>query len=445
LTQLDRDVAADPQRPARAEDAEPAHPDDVQPGQEAPTPRRPPRFPSFDGLRAIAAGTVLGVHVAFVSGLTLRDASVGIYTSRLEIGVAVFFLISGFLLYRPFVVAHLAGERDPVTRSFWIRRLLRIVPAYWVALFVTTTILHETVGPGGWEGYATHYLFLQIYFPSQIEAGITQAWTLCVEMSFYFLLPIYAAIVGRHREAQPPRRRLARSIVGVFVLVALSLVWRFIVLSYQGHGQTLSTMTVWLPATFDLFALGMLLAVLSAWTHQHDSEPGWMSRWWFPWASWFLAAVTFWGVSHLGLSREALYQKTYADIARQTLYGVFAVFLLLPAVFGPQRQGAIRRFLEWWPLASLGVISYGVYLWHQTLIDQLVKHYRQWFGMRLFFNVGFWGMFGEIFGAAVVVAAVSYFVIEKPAQSAKRFFAWFDTPRRTASSARPIAAGDPAP
>ena len=71
--------------------------------------RATPRFPAFDGLRAIAAITVLGVHSAFVSGLTSRDPAVGIYTARLEAGVAVFFLISGFLLYRPFVVAHLRG------------------------------------------------------------------------------------------------------------------------------------------------------------------------------------------------------------------------------------------------------------------------------------------------------------------------------------------------
>jgi peptidoglycan/LPS O-acetylase OafA/YrhL len=417
------DLASPPEEPPPPVDAEAG---EVRPGHETPTPRRPPRFPCFDGLRAIAAGTVLGVHVAFISGLTLRNASVGIYTSRLEIGVAVFFLISGFLLYRPFIVAHLAGERDPVTGSFWVRRLLRIIPAYWVALFVTTTILHGPIGPGGWRAYLAHYGFAQIYFPSQIESGITQAWTLCVEMSFYLVLPLYAAFVGRRRSTQSPERRLARALVGVGVLVVISLVWRFIVLSYQGHGQLLSTMTVWLPAELDLFALGMALAIASAWMHLRDSEPKWMSRRWFPWASWLVALVAFWGSSHLGISREALYVKTYANISMQTLYGVFSFFLLLPAIFGPQHRGLIRQFLQWWPLSSLGVVSYGLYVWHQTLIDQLIRHYTALFGQRLFFNVGFWGMFGEIFGSAVVVATVSYFVVEKPALRAKRFFEWFD-------------------
>ena len=77
---------------------------------------------------AIAAISVLLLHTAWASGFTLRS-SLGIYASRLEIGVSIFFLISGFLLYRPFVASHLSGRASPNTRRFWERRLLRIVPA----------------------------------------------------------------------------------------------------------------------------------------------------------------------------------------------------------------------------------------------------------------------------------------------------------------------------
>jgi peptidoglycan/LPS O-acetylase OafA/YrhL len=382
---------------------------------EAAAPRRPPRFPAFDGLRAIAMATVLGVHTAFVSGLTFRRPDVGIYTARLEIGVAVFFLISGFLLYRPFAVAHLAAGPRPGTAAFWVRRLLRIVPAYWVALFVTTTILHATpMGPGGTKAYVTHYLFVQLYFPGEVDSAsaITQAWTLCVEMSFYLILPLYAAVIGRRRTARSANRRFTRELVGLVVLVAISLVYRFWDLSMQHHGLVYQYMTEWLPAELDLFALGMLR---------------WMSRWWFPWASWIAAGVAYVGVCHLGVPTSVTYVKSDLDIARQTLYGVFAFFLLLPAVFGPQRRGTIRRFLRSWPVRSLGVISYGVYLWHQALIAELIKYYPRLFHMRLFFNVAFWPMYGEILGAGIVVATVSYFVIEKPALRLKRLrpLGWF--------------------
>jgi len=413
---------------------------------ETPAPLRPPRFPAFDGLRAIAMATVVGVHTAFVSGLTFRDHTAAIYAARLEIGVAVFFLISGFLLYRPFAVAHLAAGPRPRTGAFWVRRLLRIVPAYWVALFLTTTIIHATpIGPGGMRAYLSHYLFAQIYLPGQVipASGITQAWTLCVEMSFYLMLPLYAAAIGLRRNSRSPNQRLARELAGLVVLVAISLVYRFWVLSLQRHGLIYKYMILWLPGELDLFSVGMLLAILSAWTHQRGHEPRWLSRWWFPWASWALAAVAFVGVSHIGVPTTVTYVKTYLDITRQTLYGTFAFFLLLPAVFGPQHRGAIRRFLCSWPMASLGVISYGVYLWHQALISELIKYYPRLFGMKLFFNVAFWGMFGEILGAGIVVASLSYFIIEKPALRLKRLrpLGWF---KQTSPGADPVAGSQPA-
>ena len=83
------------------------------------------RFPCFDGFRAAAALSVLLLHVAGSSGATQRNRDLGPYLARLDVGVAVFFLISGFLLYRPFVDAHIAGGRAPATLAFFRRRFLR--------------------------------------------------------------------------------------------------------------------------------------------------------------------------------------------------------------------------------------------------------------------------------------------------------------------------------
>jgi peptidoglycan/LPS O-acetylase OafA/YrhL len=86
---------------------------------------------------------------------------IGDYTARLDIGVTVFFLISGFLLYRPFVLARF-HEAQPVRgRDFARRRLLRIVPAYWLAL----TVLAIYPGLVGiWtHDWWIYYGFLQIY------------------------------------------------------------------------------------------------------------------------------------------------------------------------------------------------------------------------------------------------------------------------------------------
>src|SRR5918911_1023029 len=88
-------------------------------------------FPAFDGLRALAAGAVALTHSAFISGFNIRNNAWGPYFARLDIGVAVFFVISGFLLYRPFVLARFAVSDSPATLPYFQRRFLRIFPAFW--------------------------------------------------------------------------------------------------------------------------------------------------------------------------------------------------------------------------------------------------------------------------------------------------------------------------
>ncbi len=86
-----------------------------------------PRFPLLDSLRAIAALCVFGVHLPFAYRLP-ADNPFKPYLLQLNAGVALFFLISGFLLYRPFAQARFAGERHPGATAFATRRALRIAP-----------------------------------------------------------------------------------------------------------------------------------------------------------------------------------------------------------------------------------------------------------------------------------------------------------------------------
>ncbi len=403
-------------------------PPDIEPGPEAPTPRRPPRFPAFDGLRAIAAVTVVGVHTAFVSGFDGRQPGFGIYAARLEIGVSVFFLISGFLLYRPFVVAHLAGTIMPRVGAFWARRLLRIVPAYWLVLFVMTTLWHNPpgIGPSGWWSQTVHYMFLQIYFPDQVVKGLSAAWSLCVEMTFYLFVPFYAMVIRRGRARRTAGQAMRREFVGLVCMIAASYTWRSIVIAHQTpKGGWWALATVWLPAYLDLFALGMFLAATSAWFHQHDNEWRIFSNPLFPLASWICAGACFWGVSHLGIPTVPLYEETYRDLTRQLLYGGFAFFLLLPAVYGPQGRGKgpVRWFLGTWPMASLGVISYGIYLWHEPWIYRILHS-----GPYVDFSLNFGAFFACVLGLSIVSASLSYFIVEKPILRYKNTLSWWRKP-----------------
>jgi peptidoglycan/LPS O-acetylase OafA/YrhL len=375
-------------------------------------PRRHQAFPCFDGLRAIAAVSVIIVHTSFPTGFSTRNHFWGAYTSRLEVGVAVFFLISGFLLYRPFVAAHLGDRPVPAVRPYLKRRLLRIVPAYWVALFFAAFVLH-TVNPPirDLKSIVIYFGFLQIYFPHYVLHGINAAWTLCVEMSFYLFLPLYAWAVARWVRRSDVATRLRCELLGLVGLIAVSIVWRAVVYAHPSGQQT--SAGTWLPAQLDQFALGMGLAVASVWWSEHRKEPAVFRGRWIPPVSWAIAVCAFWAVStQTGLPRIPIYLLTFGEVlARQWLYAAFAFFLLIPAVFGPQDKGVVRGLLRSRPMVAIGLISYGIYLWHETWMLKVLD----WLHRPLF-QSSFLTLTLAVAGLSVLSAAASYVLIEQPFQ-----------------------------
>ena len=166
---------------------EPRVPDAVAP------PPRHPRFPLADGVRAVAVLCVVAVHAVTTVG---ADGSVpGRLALHLNVGVTIFFLLSGFLLYRPFVAARMEAKAGPRTLAYARRRFLRIVPAYWLALSIL--IVYPGVG-GLWsDAWPVYYGFGQVYSQDTILGGIGPAWTLCTEVVFYAFLPLYAFVLAR--------------------------------------------------------------------------------------------------------------------------------------------------------------------------------------------------------------------------------------------------------
>ena len=97
------------------------------------------------------------------------------------------------------------------------------------------------------------------------------------------------------------------------------------------------------------------------------------------------------------------------------LYGLTAFFFLLPGIFGPQDQGTIRRLLRNRVVQALGVVSYGIYLWHENWIEKFLD----WRGIAPF-SGDFWPMLGAVLGLTIASAAVSYVLVERPALRLKR-------------------------
>jgi peptidoglycan/LPS O-acetylase OafA/YrhL len=315
------------------------------------------RYPLIDGLRAAAALGVLLTHSAISSGLVTAGGTGFRYAQRLEVGVTIFFVISGFVLYRPFLVARLEAAELPRVGRYARRRALRIVPAYWIALTVSALVLARwsVFTP---KGLLAYYGFGQIYSQSTLTGGLIQAWTLDVEVTFYVFIPVWAWLLRR-----ASLRQEAYALVG---LALASLAWKAAFV-WSGSPSDVHD-TAWLhslPAYLDQFALGMGLAVASV------SARGVRVR--RPVLLWALALLAFWAVSvEIGIGR-ALFEPydRWQYMARHALYAVIGVSLVTAAVAATPRRGVVGRVLGHPVALWLGVVSYGIYLWHVTVLQAL--------------------------------------------------------------------------
>ena len=357
-------------------------------------------FPAFDGFRGIAALAVLVTHVSFLTEANLMTG--GSLLARLDAGVAVFFVISGFLLYRPFVGAALDRTPGPGLRRYALRRGARILPAYWVALTVIA-VIWGTHPFRGREEAVLDYTLLHIYRVDYVVGGpISPAWTLATELSFYVFLPLFFALVGRRIGTVRGQLLVLGGLYGASVLFRIAV----FALDPDRAGMYLT----WLPANLDLFALGMGLAVVSAWSERHG-EPGLLSSPALPVVAWGLAALSFAAVSFwAGLPTSTIEYSEGDQWVRQFLYGSTAFFFLLPGVFGPQDRGAVRGFLRNRIVHLLGLVSYGIYLWHEHWLERFL----QWTD-RPDFTGGFLPALVAVTALSVATAAVSYILVERPA------------------------------
>ena len=366
-------------------------------------------FQGFDGLRAIAALLVVLVHVSILSGY--GGATLTPFLAQTDIGVPVFLVISGFLLYRPFVVARLAAKEPIGFGEFWKRRALRIFPAYWFCLAVVSAFMYDgTRGIDSVPTFLEHFFLLHVYDSSRAIGGpVQQSWTLAVEVSFYAFLPIYAWCICRIGTRRSP---IQVEIAGVATLYAISLVYRIVLLSMNVSDSQFGQFRIFLPGFLDQLALGMGLAVASAWLAQRGDRDVRAPRW-LAGVAWALAALCFVVVAKgLNLPTNPIAHRTDSQyLLEQFFRGTAAALFVMPAVFAATRRGAIRRFLSARVMVWLGLISYGIYLWHEAWLTI----YLRWVGFAYGGNDRLLQFLGVTLALTIPTAALSYYLIERPA------------------------------
>jgi peptidoglycan/LPS O-acetylase OafA/YrhL len=367
------------------------------------------RFPLLDSMRAIAFMCVFAAHAAFFAGFGADGSTLRPFFARLDVGVEIFFLISAFLLYRPFVAARLGRGDPPLTRAFAWRRFLRVAPPYWLALCVIGVWLGM---PGVFtpEHAPLYFGFAHIYTRDTLSVNaMPQAWSVCVEVSFYVFLPLYAALLRRVRGG------LRAEVVAAGVLFAFSLAYKLLVFT-QGP-VTDGSLLPWrlaLPEYLDYFAIGIALAAISVGPLPRALRV--VER--RPWLPWLGALALFLVVSKgIGLTGSVHDHVTEArSLARHYLYGAIALCVLLPALIGDPRHGLVRRLLGWRPLLWVGLVSYAAYLYHVAVLEQLAS----WDFGSVADDVSPYLWFPAGLAGALLIAAVSWYAFERPVLSLKR-------------------------
>jgi peptidoglycan/LPS O-acetylase OafA/YrhL len=355
------------------------------------------RYPALDGLRALAATAVVVTHVAFFTGHYTEDA-VGRVLARGDVGVALFFVLSGFLLSLPMLRAAAEGRPQPPAGPYLWRRALRILPPYWIAVVVALVALPDNRGVDAAD-WARHLALLQIYDSTWALSGLVHTWSLCTEVAFYAVLPV---LVRRLVGTGPWRPR--RVLAGLGALGAAGFAWLGWVSADPG---VLGPLNLWLPAFLPWFGAGIAFAVLAVSpgvgraVRELAASPG---------TCWAGAAVLFWiactpVAGPLDLTRPAPGEV----LVKHALFLGIGALVVAPLVLDPDGGGRLRAALAWRPVAWLGRISYGLFLFHMIVLTGFVA-----VTGRPVFGGGFGEVLAVTFVGGVLLAAACDRFVERP-------------------------------
>lgn len=329
----------------------------LQQPQNAPATTGQEIIPALTGLRAVAALAILCTHVAFSTGFGYNTWWEGA-AARLDMAVAVFFMLSGFMLWRRYAIPTFADTTpNPVPfayRRYLLSRIARILPAYWLVVLSVLVLL-----PPAFHAPPTAVLSLltltQNFTGFVLWPGLTHLWSLSVEVGFYLLLPVFVWVAIRLR-----LRRGGR-ILGVSVLsvAGLLLDWLPIPEQWIEGSALLWNPQVLLPPHLCCFAFGMIAAELTV------AHPQWrctrQQR-----SILHAAALVLWCWSAISVPVGLVHPSPAAFTLKVLLAAACGAAIVLPYCFGGEQVHA--PWLCSPLLQRLGRWSYGIFLWHVPVL-----------------------------------------------------------------------------
>lgn len=345
---------------------------------------------TLDGVRAIACLSVIAYHVHYAAfksfDLHFYSTTIGKFIYNLLMsgwsGVTLFFVLSGFLLFIPYAKSLLFEDQWPSARSFYWRRILRIVPGYYISLAILIVIRHPEYLQLDHLKSLTLFLTFLMDAPATFQQINGPFWTLAIEWQYYMLLPIIALIFSLLiRLGKSPRQRFSLIICCLMAMLVWGLGTRYFGRYYTLHPD--ETFLVDRPILnnillvtygasgkyFEDFAIGMLVCTIYIFTRKAASDnklSNILNRCSIP--LFILGILPPLFVSTWIAFAPQLPIKQYIGAhswLNEIGYSLGFGLCLTAILFGP---ASLKRPFEWYPLRWIGMVSYSAYIWHLPIL-----------------------------------------------------------------------------
>jgi peptidoglycan/LPS O-acetylase OafA/YrhL len=357
----------------------------------------------LDGVRAIACLSVVAFHINLIAmsyhlwqPYPASNFLVSAIAMQGGSGVTLFFVLSGFLLFMPYAKALLfAGEQWPSIKRFYVRRIFRIWPGYYVALILLVVLSQpQYLTPAHLPELGLFTIFLMDSTKQTFQQLNGPFWTLAIEWQYYMLLPFIA--LGFHKlvgsgSIQQRWWRLMACLGALAAWGVLSRWWGFYFVIEHPNATFLVPRPVLNVILFifygydgkflEDFAVGMLVSSCFVLVQRRTPENtlSWFGDMFKRYSYWIFGAglavlifMTLWNGNeryHAIAFFEPLFESYnwLSEFGLSVGYGLCILALL----FGTSQ---LRLPFEWAPLRGIGLISYSMYMWHLPLLGRVAAY-----------------------------------------------------------------------
>lgn len=361
------------------------------------------RYEELEAYRGVAAILIVVFHVyqytreaPGVISYRFEGTLWGTVLLSLQMLAALFFTLSGFVVFLPFARAAISQSRRYPLRGFMVRRLVRIVPAYYAVVILVWTLRYAGMREN-WEDLLLHLSFTHVFSSQYIFWTVGPTWALAIEVLFYLFLLLFGPFIYwlGSQFAAPNQRALT---IGLCVggLGVLSLLYKYWAFYLAQIPQDVFAIYFGPLAKLDSFALGMLLAVVVA---SLGDKPLLSHS-----TALLLRLLGLSGIVALALIGQAI------GLYFHTLFSAAFTLIVASTVLAPMGS-SFQRLMQAKPLLALGLISYSLYLWHEPILREL--------GARNILisqdPAAFFRNVLILLPLALLAATASYWIIEYPA------------------------------